>query len=1048
MTLAALPAEASAPGTAAQSPTAQSLPQTQTRAKSGKGTLRIRIKGVPAGRSARLLITNWRHRHKVVVRKRSAVKRLAPGRYTISALPVTVRRNTYDAKPQKVRITKGHASTARVRFRKVARVTRGTEVLTADESRRMIAVTPDTVVFAGGSSPVNPGEILVSAPAPNAPQGLLRRVTGVSPTPQGVVAQTVPASLTDALVEASVSTRNLPLSPTSPTFVDATGTSGPSGITPQRQTQAGASVPVTLTRDWSDSKGPASVSASVTIELEQSVDVDLKISRRGMRGTLESFSTKVKSKRAIKGTLSASGTVEMSTSQDLPSVRVGSVVIMAGPVPIVFTFRLDPKLKAKVGFQRKASASLGAEATDETELFYRNRVWGASLSSRWSVSGDLSTGQWQGYAEAGGQLDLAVSLYDQAGPFIGLEGRLRAEATPEANDLSRGRWELKGIVGGNIGGKVTPLGMGSTDLTIPLAEKTLPIKEGTWGPKEVVTPPGFPDMKGKIGVDKEGASFYIDLRGGRHWIPDGGTFECLTAQGKQVVRNLDGAKLRQYPGYEDAACVRADSGNVVKHSDGDSYLYEGGKLRHITNGETYTCLVDGQQRRVVGAPRYWILDTPHGSDLTTSCFDPASARGKVVRSPQGTAYYVDLRGGRHWIPDGGTYQCLTAQGKPLVDRVPQFYLDRMKQYENAECVRAQPGNVIRHKDGDAYVLNANWTRSWIPTGTSYVCNLASRTLVNNVPRYYIDDLTRTGDSTFPTGNCIVRKPGGAAFFVNNQGKREWFPDTPTWDCEVGRGVQVVNSSDAYVDSIGEAGWHYCLNKANLRGKVLRHNDGDAHYIHPDDTRTWIPDEFTYNCRTAAGTPVVGTMWRQYVDAFTSKGWDYCFNVNTFKNRHIVHPEGDRHFVGGDGRRHWIPGSRADCMVARYGAPATVRWREYIDNMAEGEWAVCGDTLYRNQLMDRGQWLRSANGRYTLHMQTDGNLVLYNAGGAAIWATHRYGRHLKLHDDGCLAEVDNGGNWLWQTGCNQGGDRLVVQSDGNLVLYAGSRAVWASNTAGR
>ena len=886
------------------------------RAKPGKGTLRLRVKGVPRGRSARLVIANWRHRVKVAARKPIARKKLPPGRYTISALPVTVRRSTFGAKPQKVRIRKGRRATAVVTFRKVAQVSRKTEVLTPSESRRVVKVTADSVVFSGGSSPVQRGDVLVAAPASGIPEGLLRRVVAVSPTPEGVAAKTVPAALTEALSEASVSTSGLVLTPDSPTVVDATGTSENPGAL-SRQTQASVNVPITLSKEWSETKGPTSVSANVTIELEQTVDVDLQIRRRGWSGSLESFSTRLKSRRGITGTLSATQGVEMSTTKDLPKVRLGTAVIMAGPVPIAFTFRLDPKLKGKVGFQRKASATLGAEVTDETELFYRDGKWGGSARSTWKTSGDLATGGWGGYVEAGGQFDLAVSLYDQVGPFVGVDGKVRAEATPEASDLSRGRWALKGIVGANIGGKVTLLGVKDFDLTIPLAEKTWSIKEGTWGPRDVPAPPGFPDMKGKIGVDPGGTAFYIDLRGGRHWIPDGGTFECLVAQGKQVIRGLDAGKLRQYPGYE-----------------------------------------------------------------------------------------------------------------------------------SAECVRAQPGNVIRHKDGDAYVLNSNWTRSWIPTGTSYVCNLANRTLVNNVPRYYIDDLTRVGDSTFPTGNCIIRKPGGAAFFVNNEGKREWVPDSPTWDCETGRGVRVINSSDAFVNSVTETGWHYCLNKANLRGKILRHNDGDAHYIHPDDTRTWIPDEFTFNCRTAQGTPVVGTLWREYVNEFRDTGWDYCFNVNTFLNRHIVHPEGDRHFVGGDGRRHWIPGDRAECMTSRYGAPATVRWREYINNITEGEWAVCGDTLYRNQLMDRGQWLRSGDGRYTLHMQTDGNLVLYNQGGAAIWATNRQGRHLKLHDDGCLAEVDYSGNWLWQTGCNQGGDRLVVQSDGNLVLYAGGRAVWASNTAGR
>jgi hypothetical protein len=194
--------------------------------------------------------------------------------------------------------------------------------------------------------------------------------------------------------------------------------------------------------------------------------------------------------------------------------------------------------------------------------------------------------------------------------------------------------------------------------------------------------------------------------------------------------------------------------------------------------------------------------------------------------------------------------------------------------------------------------------------------------------------------------------------------------------------------------------------------------------------------------------VVDTRWREYVNAFSYTGWDWCFDIETFKGRHIAHPDGDHRIVGGDGRRHWVPADRLACINSRYGAAATVRWREYVNAIAEGDWAICGDTLYRNQNMDRGQWLASGDGRYKLHMQTDGNLVLYNSAGRAIWATNLGGRHLKLHDDGCLAEVDYSGNWVWSVGCNRGGDHLVVQSDGNLVLYAGGTAVWASNTVGR
>jgi hypothetical protein len=54
------------------------------------------------------------------------------------------------------------------------------------------------------------------------------------------------------------------------------------------------------------------------------------------------------------------------------------------------------------------------------------------------------------------------------------------------------------------------------------------------------------------------------------------------------------------------------------------------------------------------------------------------------------------------------------------------------------------------------------------------------------------------------------------------------------------------------------------------------------------------------------------------------------------------------------------------------------------------------------------------------MQGDGNFVVYDAHGAAVWATGTNG---------------------------SGGNVLAVQNDGNLVIYAGPVAVWATNTGG-
>ncbi len=66
----------------------------------------------------------------------------------------------------------------------------------------------------------------------------------------------------------------------------------------------------------------------------------------------------------------------------------------------------------------------------------------------------------------------------------------------------------------------------------------------------------------------------------------------------------------------------------------------------------------------------------------------------------------------------------------------------------------------------------------------------------------------------------------------------------------------------------------------------------------------------------------------------------------------------------------------------------------------------------------GQTVRSASGAFTLLMQGDGNLVLFGPGGA-LWASNTAGR----------------------------GSLAVLQSDGNFVVYGPRGAVWASNTAG-
>lgn len=79
------------------------------------------------------------------------------------------------------------------------------------------------------------------------------------------------------------------------------------------------------------------------------------------------------------------------------------------------------------------------------------------------------------------------------------------------------------------------------------------------------------------------------------------------------------------------------------------------------------------------------------------------------------------------------------------------------------------------------------------------------------------------------------------------------------------------------------------------------------------------------------------------------------------------------------------------------------------------------------------------------MQADGNLVLYQNGVAALWATNVYGTVAVMQGDGNFVVYD-GGTAVWTSGTSGNpGANLAVQTDGNLVIYGGSGALWNSGT---
>jgi hypothetical protein len=107
-------------------------------------------------------------------------------------------------------------------------------------------------------------------------------------------------------------------------------------------------------------------------------------------------------------------------------------------------------------------------------------------------------------------------------------------------------------------------------------------------------------------------------------------------------------------------------------------------------------------------------------------------------------------------------------------------------------------------------------------------------------------------------------------------------------------------------------------------------------------------------------------------------------------------------------------------------------------------AACGQ-LTAGQGLGPNQSVTSCNGAYTFIMQSDGNLVLYQ-GSTALWATGTNGRggyQVDMQGDGNLVVYTSSRAPLWASKTNgHPGAYFAVQDDSNIVVYDGSTPLWA------
>lgn len=149
-----------------------------------------------------------------------------------------------------------------------------------------------------------------------------------------------------------------------------------------------------------------------------------------------------------------------------------------------------------------------------------------------------------------------------------------------------------------------------------------------------------------------------------------------------------------------------------------------------------------------------------------------------------------------------------------------------------------------------------------------------------------------------------------------------------------------------------------------------------------------------------------------------------------------------------------------CVSARLQAASLAEWHVVTGGIPSGTAAPddCGAsapvacaTLPADHALSTGQSLTSCDGRFNLVLQGDGNLVLYQ-GGSALWASNSAGSgatRALMQADGNFVLYTASGSAVWATNTvGNSGAKLVVQNDGNTVVTGTTgTTLWATGTGG-
>jgi surface antigen len=141
----------------------------------------------------------------------------------------------------------------------------------------------------------------------------------------------------------------------------------------------------------------------------------------------------------------------------------------------------------------------------------------------------------------------------------------------------------------------------------------------------------------------------------------------------------------------------------------------------------------------------------------------------------------------------------------------------------------------------------------------------------------------------------------------------------------------------------------------------------------------------------------------------------------------------------------------DGNFALYNASGTSVWSSQTGGQLSGLVSDGSDHLNAGDKLYPGHYLQS--GRFSLTLQSDGNLVLYGPAYQYLWTSGTNGMSVAYatqQSDGNFVLYDGSNNAVWNSGTSgSGATKAMLQSDGNFSLNTSSgTSVWSTHSGGQ